>query len=1235
MHLTTRFTSGVLAALAAVLTLGLASCGDGSLCPTDLVVVISAPANGTNVTIDKDPDTAGVQTDVVVRSNFADGDGFTLTVAGIGTPYVGTSDSVGDVVFADVTLPAGSVSLVVVGESDKGCGTASDEASVQVAALTGCDLLIREGTLTNDYYDLPVLNSTNDSDSGADDFQANIDVTTLADFDVELFVTDTAETSAGTATADGDGDASFALTLGQGQKSVRAVCKSSNGSITRDSGATVVFVDTVVPMCTLTPAAETTIIPDMDINETLNGTQIVLAAHLTDDDVSGESASFTVGALNILTPAIDASGDTEVTATFDTQGDVAIAFLSQDHAGNPCSINRDHTYVTEGCLIDHVAPSDVVTTDSNGIPGDGLQTNLVVQVADACVGKTVTTTCDITGEQTATVPTGGTTTIEVTLCNNATCDTTMPNQLDCATRVTNDDGITTSAGAAIEADTQPPSVQLQGYNPIPIPCGQVVTDSVDADIGSDNGVQIQILLLAPGSGLTTTIELTNATNPGTLVTPVASAVTATFTLDPGTNDFVGVAVDPYGNDARTATCTITLADIAIAISPPANDGLVGGPDGTVSGSDLTFDLCGTVSEADAGVELFFDGSLTPQVATVSGMTWCLYDVTLAEGDHTFDVQATGVAGGGLLEDVALEVDVTAPPTPVIVDVTATDRQSALMQWTAAGSPTRYIVKYHDDTLDEGNFDTTGTMVTPPSPSGGTKTFTFTELWAGTAYDFAVASVDVAGNRSPIAVDHGTIPLLDASGAILPADPGSGAHTGFGYAMARGLFNNDDYYDLAISAPFQHKVYVFLGSATGLATTPDFTIEGAVDVLFGHGLTAIHWNGDDRHDLAIGAPTANGYSGEVRIFFGGTTFDVGSPATIAASASDVYITASSAGGTNWYSFGVTGWSLATADFDGDNKDDLIIGSTNGGGGPGGATVLYGGATATTINLHDNLDSAGYATEMDGAVASLIKYPDTPSGMPMFGHQIFNLGRTQEISTTDDIAIVSFSDAAPSNDTAYVFRGRTGKPSEGVAEITFSDALDLAIVNPSTDATTYYGDTMGSIANATGGRDIVISAFTQGAGVVWIVDGAAVGTRDVDDTEFVLTTISNPSGTIRWGTAILNNAASSSPDIDHDGIEDLVITGGHDDVYMYVWFGNALPGSDPEDPNPSADTAHYVIAAPTTFVATTTTLRKGPMAAIWAGDLNDDGLEDICWADHSVPDVSNNTLHVGSMEYLFDL
>ncbi len=38
--------------------------------------------------------------------------------------------------------------------------------------------------------------------------------------------------------------------------------------------------------------------------------------------------------------------------------------------------------------------------------------------------------------------------------------------------------------------------------------------------------------------------------------------------------------------------------------------------------------------------------------------------------------------------------------PVIVSVASDDRQSAGMEWTAAGSPAGYIVKYHAAPLDE-------------------------------------------------------------------------------------------------------------------------------------------------------------------------------------------------------------------------------------------------------------------------------------------------------------------------------------------------------------------------------------------------------------------------------------------------------------------------------------------------------------------------------------------------------
>lgn len=340
-------------ALVGLVSLATAGCENGDICPSEVVVLIVSPADGANVMEDRSSD-EGIQVNVAARSNLGEGDACTLTVTdseGEKTTTSATSDAVGDVVFEEVTLPQGTVTLALDGAS-KDCGSGSDEIEVNVVGAVPCTLSVREGLLESGFYETPVLNSTNDSDDDTPNFQAHIDVATLPNFDVELWVTGTSEFSAGTVMADAGGRATYAISLGQGQLALRATCTSPRALARAESGSVVVFVDTMAPACSLLPAEGTTITPAMDRDSnTANGTQILLRGHAEsgdDHDVEGAGAAFRVDTTNLVTPNLDANGDTEVEATFDVASgtSVSVRFRAEDRAGNACVLNRDYLYVT-------------------------------------------------------------------------------------------------------------------------------------------------------------------------------------------------------------------------------------------------------------------------------------------------------------------------------------------------------------------------------------------------------------------------------------------------------------------------------------------------------------------------------------------------------------------------------------------------------------------------------------------------------------------------------------------------------------------------------------------------------------------------------------------------------------------------------------------------------------------------------------------------------------------------
>jgi hypothetical protein len=199
---------------------------------------------------------------------------------------------------------------------------------------------------------------------------------------------------------------------------------------------------------------------------------------------------------------------------------------------------------------------------------------------------------------------------------------------------------------------------------------------------------------------------------------------------------------------------------------------------------------------------------------------------------------------------------------------------------------------------------------------------------------------------------------------------------FGNSLSGRDFNGDGFGDLAIGAFGDGKdgfprdcgsVQILYGSAAGLSAAGNqwlHQLKGKAQRFdwFGHTLAAGDFDNDGFHDLAIGAPYEE---------YGGM-FQVGAVNVMYGSATGL----KTAGNQLWHQAiaGVAGdpanaehlgFSLSTADFDGDNVSDLAIGieqdDVGAVAGAGSALVLYGsgsGLTATGSQLW-NQDSTGVA------------------------------------------------------------------------------------------------------------------------------------------------------------------------------------------------------------------------------------------------------------------------------------
>lgn len=180
---------------------------------------------------------------------------------------------------------------------------------------------------------------------------------------------------------------------------------------------------------------------------------------------------------------------------------------------------------------------------------------------------------------------------------------------------------------------------------------------------------------------------------------------------------------------------------------------------------------------------------------------------------------------------------------------------------------------------------------------------------------------------------------------------------FGWAVApAGDINGDGYSDVLVGAPeytgsqpFQGRAYAYLGSAEGLATSAVWIAEGdQPEAHFGHSVaTAGDVNGDGYSDVIVGAPLA-----DVAHTNDGSAFVYhGSPAGLNPSLPD-WTARGSQGGAQF------GSSVSTAgDVNGDGYSDVIVGAPWYGletPAEGRASVYYGSTVGLSSTPDRNLE-----------------------------------------------------------------------------------------------------------------------------------------------------------------------------------------------------------------------------------------------------------------------------------------
>jgi hypothetical protein len=218
--------------------------------------------------------------------------------------------------------------------------------------------------------------------------------------------------------------------------------------------------------------------------------------------------------------------------------------------------------------------------------------------------------------------------------------------------------------------------------------------------------------------------------------------------------------------------------------------------------------------------------------------------------------------------------------------------------------------------------------------------------------------------------------------LVGSDPSEAGDT-FGYSVAAGDVDDDGFDDLAVGAEGEGvgsvtragAVNLAFGSAGGLTSSgSEFWSQDSANVDntaeeddgFGSSVAFGDFNGDHRADLAVGVPledlTNGGDAGAVNVLYGSAS---GLTAT-----NDDFWNQDVEGIGNKVEVGdLFGWAVAAGDFDGDGRDDLLIGvpgeGLKAGDRAGAVNVIYGSSTGlvSTGDQFWNQDTEGIRNDAE--------------------------------------------------------------------------------------------------------------------------------------------------------------------------------------------------------------------------------------------------------------------------------
>ena len=408
--------------------------------------------------------------------------------------------------------------------------------------------------------------------------------------------------------------------------------------------------------------------------------------------------------------------------------------------------------------------------------------------------------------------------------------------------------------------------------------------------------------------------------------------------------------------------------------------------------------------------------------------------------------------------------------------------------------------------------------------------------------------------------------LNNGSAIIYESNQSSSEFGFSVATA-GDINGDGFSDVIIGAhefdnpsTGEGAAFVYLGSATGMGTTPGWTDEGnQANANFGNSVsTAGDVNGDGYSDVIVGVPSFdNGQNSEgaAFVYYGS---DLGL---------STFSNWSAEGNQADAFFGVS--VSAAGDVNGDGYSDVIVGAyliDNGESDEGAAFVFHGSASG--LSLSSNWSDEGNQNEA------------------RFG---------SSVSTAGDVNGDGYSDVIIGS-----YRFENGQVDEGAAFVYHGSSSGLSLTSNwsaesnQVDARFSYSVSTAGDVNGDGYSDVIVGAylFDNGQlneGAAFVYHGSASG----------LSLASNFSAESNKVSAFFGWSVSTAGDINGDGYSDVIVGAyGFDDGQSlegsaFVYHGSAsglsLTSNWNAESNQSGATFGFSVST--------------------AGDVNGDGYSDV--------------------------